>query len=117
MDVVGAFREYAIPAVEGLLDAVEGLCSFADDRRNSIVENGSFEPLQEMLRVVPICWQHTETLLSLAQIYRLPTDKPSKNFRSRALSFIPRALEIATAKVDEQEEPGSNLLFCFLCIL
>ena len=116
VDVVGAFREYAIPAVEGLVDAVQVLRSFADDPSNSIVDGGSFDPLEEMLRLVPICWQHTEKLLSLAQEYRLPSGSAPKNVRARALSFIPRALDIANTKVNELNNCVSLSHSCALVV-
>lgn len=106
LDLLGAFRIYALPAVESLVEAVQGVRSFTDDPRNPTIEPGSFDPLEEMLRLVPIAWKHTETLLALAQTYRLPTDKSPSNLRTRALSFIPRVLEIANANLTK-DRPSS----------
>lgn len=61
LNPTGVFREYAIHAVERLVVAVSDLQSFAADPRrptgNSKFPRDCFDPLDEMLRLVPLCWQ------------------------------------------------------------
>jgi len=67
LNPTGVFREYAIPAVERLASAVAQLQGFASDPSTSLSPQ-SFDPLDEMLRLVPICWQRSEKLISLGQV-------------------------------------------------
>ena len=101
----GVFREYAIPAVERLAAAVGELQAFASSKQTSL-DPRAFDPLDEMLRLVPVTWQRSERLVSLGQVYRAPSDAAPKRLKQRTMALTERAIALSKEK-QTKDQPSS----------
>lgn len=116
LNPTGVFREYALPAITKLHAAVAGLKQHAA-RKGSNLSKDAFDPVEEMLRLVPICWQRSEKLIGLGMVYRSPPDRSPdgqpKNLREKVLSLTEKAVAVAKTKLtkDKVSSPHLKCLF------
>lgn len=122
LNPTGVFREYALPAITKLDEAVAALKEYAA-LKSSNMKSDAFDPVEEMLRLVPICWQRSEKLVGLGMIYRCPPDKgppdktsAPKNLREKVLALTEKSVALAKTKLTK-DKVSSNHLRCLFEVI
>jgi hypothetical protein len=112
LNPTGVFREYALPAISKVNETIAELKAFAA-RKSSNLQPDCFDPVEEMMRLIPICWQRSEKLIGLGMVYRAPPDGPPKNLREKILSLTEKAVALAKSKLtkDRVSSPHLKCLF------